>query len=146
MYVLGTDSGTAISDGIKAQSKVVEDSLLGIVGSAIASATGMLNTFISSLSSQMGSIQGRMTAAVVSATPTSVPVTVNNAASAAEYTTTRAVKAIGGLMDYYMGAKPYDTSTGKREIVLTLNGTEVARALVDDIRKVEDQSPRIVSD
>lgn len=146
MYTLGTDSGTAISDGIKAQSKVVEDSLLGIVGGAIVSATGMLNSFISSLSSQMGSIQGRMTAAVVSATPTSVPVTVNNAASAAEYTTTRAVKAIGGLMDYYMGEKPYDTSTSKREIVLTLNGTEVARALVDDIRKVEDQSPRIVSD
>lgn len=146
MYTLGTDSGTAISDGIKAQSKTVENSLLGIVGGAIASATGMLNTFILSLSSQMGSIQGRMTAAVVSATPTSVPVTVNNSASAAEYTTSRAVKAIGGLMDYYMGAKNYDTSTSKREIVLTLNGTEVARALVDDIRKVEDQSPRIVSD
>lgn len=34
----------------------------------------------------------------------------------------------------------------EREIVLLLNGIEVARALVPDIRAVEDQSPRIVSD
>lgn len=33
-----------------------------------------------------------------------------------------------------------------REIVLNLNGKEVARGLIDDIRAVEDQSPRIVSD
>lgn len=33
-----------------------------------------------------------------------------------------------------------------REIVLNINGKEAARALVDDIRSVEDQSPRIVSD
>lgn len=33
-----------------------------------------------------------------------------------------------------------------RYIVLTLNGKEVARGLIDDIRAVEDQSPRIVSD
>ena len=33
-----------------------------------------------------------------------------------------------------------------RDIVLTLNGKEVARGLIDDIRAVEDQSPRIVSD
>lgn len=36
--------------------------------------------------------------------------------------------------------------TGSREIVLNINGKEAARALVDDIRSVEDQSPRIVSD
>lgn len=33
-----------------------------------------------------------------------------------------------------------------KEIVLNLNGKEVARGLIDDIRAVEDQSPRIVSD
>lgn len=33
-----------------------------------------------------------------------------------------------------------------KEIVLNLNGREVARGLIDDIRAVEDQSPRIVSD
>lgn len=33
-----------------------------------------------------------------------------------------------------------------KEIVLKLNGKEVARGLIDDIRAVEDQSPRIVSD
>ena len=32
------------------------------------------------------------------------------------------------------------------EIVLNINGKEAARALVDDVRSVEDQSPRIVSD
>lgn len=36
--------------------------------------------------------------------------------------------------------------SAKREIVLNINGKEAARALVDDIRSVEDQSPRIVSD
>ena len=40
------------------------------------------------------------------------------------------------------------TSIGNtsREIVLNINGKEAARALVDDIRAVEDQSPRITSD
>lgn len=40
------------------------------------------------------------------------------------------------------------TSIGNtsREIVLNINGKEAARALVDDIRSVEDQSPRITSD
>lgn len=33
-----------------------------------------------------------------------------------------------------------------KDIVLTLNGREVARGMIDDIRAVEDQSPRIVSD
>lgn len=33
-----------------------------------------------------------------------------------------------------------------QEIVLNLNGREVARAMVGDLRAVEDQSPRIVSD
>lgn len=37
-------------------------------------------------------------------------------------------------------------SNSSREIVLNLNGKEVARGLVPDIRAVEDQSPRIVSD
>ena len=37
-------------------------------------------------------------------------------------------------------------TTSSREIVLNINGKEAARALVDDIRSVEDQSPRIVSD
>lgn len=36
--------------------------------------------------------------------------------------------------------------SAKREIVLNINGKEAARALVDDIRSVEDQSPRIESD
>lgn len=36
--------------------------------------------------------------------------------------------------------------SGNREIVLKLNGIEVARAIVDDLRDVEDQSPRIKSD
>lgn len=40
-----------------------------------------------------------------------------------------------------------NSAQGKaRDIVLTLNGKEVARGLIDDIRAVEDQSPRIVSD
>lgn len=37
-------------------------------------------------------------------------------------------------------------SAGEREIKMYLDGKEVARALVPDIRKVEDQSPRIESD
>ena len=37
-------------------------------------------------------------------------------------------------------------SAGEREIKMYLNGTEVARALIPDIRRVEDQSPRIESD
>ena len=39
-----------------------------------------------------------------------------------------------------------NSTTSSREIVLNINGKEAARALVDDIRSVEDQSPRIVSD
>lgn len=40
-----------------------------------------------------------------------------------------------------------NSAQGKaRDIVLTLNGKEIARGLIDDIRAVEDQSPRIVSD
>lgn len=35
---------------------------------------------------------------------------------------------------------------GDREIVLNINGKAFARAIVNDIRAVEDQSPRIVSD
>ena len=35
---------------------------------------------------------------------------------------------------------------GDREIVLNVNGKAFARAIVNDIRAVEDQSPRIVSD
>ena len=38
------------------------------------------------------------------------------------------------------------SGSGNREIVLNLNGIEVARAIVDDLRDVEDQSPRIKSD
>ena len=38
------------------------------------------------------------------------------------------------------------STTSSKEIVLNINGKEAARALVDDIRSVEDQSPRIVSD
>lgn len=34
----------------------------------------------------------------------------------------------------------------EKEIVLNLNGTEVARAILPDIRSAEDQSPRITSD
>lgn len=37
-------------------------------------------------------------------------------------------------------------SAGEREIKMYLDGTEVARALIPDIRRVEDQSPRIESD
>lgn len=37
-------------------------------------------------------------------------------------------------------------SAGEREIKMYLNGTEVARALIPDIRRAEDQSPRIESD
>lgn len=45
------------------------------------------------------------------------------------------------------GASAFANSTGpSREIVLSLNGREMARGLVPDIRAVEDQSPRIVSD
>lgn len=45
------------------------------------------------------------------------------------------------------GAVAMATNTNSsREIVLNLNGKEVARGLVPDIRSVEDQSPRIVSD
>lgn len=36
--------------------------------------------------------------------------------------------------------------SGSKEIVLNIDGKEFARATVDDIRAVEDQSPRIVSD
>lgn len=39
-----------------------------------------------------------------------------------------------------------NTQGRDKEIVLTLNGKEIARGLIDDIRAVEDQSPRIVSD
>lgn len=45
------------------------------------------------------------------------------------------------------GASAFAANAGQsREIVLSLNGREMARGLVPDIRAVEDQSPRIVSD
>lgn len=142
MYDLGTDSGTAISDGIQAQKQAVEDSLVGVVSSAISTASSMLNAFISSVSGNINSIQGRMSAAVASATPAAVPMTVSNTGASVE----RSIRALGKLMTY-TGTNGYATKSEQpTEIVLNLNGTEIARALVPDIRKVEDQSPRIVSD
>ena len=142
MYDLGTESGTAISDGIQAQKQAVEDSLVGVVSSAISTASSMLNAFISSVSGNINSIQGRMSAAVASATPAAVPMTVSNTGASVE----RSIRALGKLLTY-TGDNSYTTKSAQpTEVVFNLNGTEVARALVPDIRKVEDQSPRIVSD
>lgn len=44
------------------------------------------------------------------------------------------------------GIMAMSSSSDNREIVLTLNGIEMARALIDNIRSVQSQSPAIVSD
>ena len=43
-------------------------------------------------------------------------------------------------------AMAMNSGSQSREVVLNVNGKEFARATIDDIRSVEDQSPRIVSD
>ena len=62
------------------------------------------------------------------------------AATTPQFTTENAVSQAAGVVAMA------STSNGNREIVLNLNGTEVARAVVDNIRSVESQSPAIVSD
>ena len=73
---------------------------------------------------------------VASANYDMAPATV----SAPRFTTENAVSQAAGVVAMA------STSSGNREIVLNLNGTEVARAVVDDIRSVESQSPAIKSD
>lgn len=62
------------------------------------------------------------------------------AASAPRFTTENAVAQAAGMVA--MAAMP----SGNKEAVFILNGTEVARALLPDLRAVESQSPAIVSD
>lgn len=52
----------------------------------------------------------------------------------------------GASMEAAGAVAMVSNASTSREIVLNLNGKEVARGLVPDIRAVEDQSPRIVSD
>lgn len=59
--------------------------------------------------------------------------------SAPRFTAENAVTSAAGML-------ALSQSSGSREIVLTLNGIEMARALIDNIRSVESQSPAIVSD
>lgn len=73
---------------------------------------------------------------VASANYDMAPATV----SAPRFTTENAVSQAAGVVAMA------STSGSNREIVLQLNGTEVARAVVDNIRSVESQSPAIKSD
>lgn len=65
-------------------------------------------------------------------------VTSNKPSDPGSASTQRQLEQLAGLLSMPGG--------GNREIVLKLNGIEVARAIVDDLRDVEDQSPRIKSD
>ena len=65
-------------------------------------------------------------------------VTSNKPSDPGSASTQRQLEQLAGLLSMPRG--------GNREIVLKLNGIEVARAIVDDLRDVEDQSPRIKSD
>ena len=65
-------------------------------------------------------------------------VTSNKPSDPGSASTQRQLEQLAGLLSM--------SGSGNREIVLKLNGIEVARAVVDDIRDVEDQSPRIKSD
>ena len=65
-------------------------------------------------------------------------VTSNKPSDPGSASTQRQLEQLAGLLSM--------SGSGNREIVLNLNGIEVARAIVDDLRDVEDQSPRIKSD
>ena len=65
-------------------------------------------------------------------------VTSNKPSDPGSASTQRQLEQLAGLLSM--------SGSGNREIVLKLNGIEVARAIVDDLRDVEDQSPRIKSD
>lgn len=62
-----------------------------------------------------------------------------SSASTPRFTTENAVASAAGML-------ALSQSSGSREIVLTLNGIEMARAIIDNIRAVESQSPAIISD
>lgn len=65
-------------------------------------------------------------------------VTSNRPSDPGSASTQRQLEQLAGLLSM--------PGSGNREIVLKMNCIEVARAIVDDLRDVEDQSPRIKSD
>lgn len=75
---------------------------------------------------------GSVSAANASMTPA--------ASTAPQNATETAITQAAGMMAMAASAG------GSREVVFQVNGTEFARAIIPDMRAVEDQSPRIVSD
>lgn len=73
-------------------------------------------------------------------------VSVGLAKSAGEAAERRKAKQSDQTIQYANIMDLMNAADRNQEIVLNLNGREVARAMVGDLRAVEDQSPRIVSD
>lgn len=88
-------------------------------------------TFTAQLAENMPSIQSAMAASVQGYTPSSVVAAPK--------------QDIGQAMSKAVGAiSLMQNNNQSREIVLNLNGTEIARGLINDIRAVESQSPAII--
>lgn len=123
------DVGKALTDGmsegILSGMETVVNSAVSVAKAAVEAARKEMANFIPTASASVSASNASMT-----------PVSATTPRFSAE----NAIASAAGMM-----AMSQLAGSG-REVVFTLNGTELARAIIPDIRAVESQSPAIVSD
>ena len=129
MEEIGVDSMNAMNEALKERGGVAVDTMTSIADRIVSEANRINAAYkmIGAVKSSISSVSSALTSR------SSENSDRKNAQANANASRSAAANAVAS------------SGSGQRNIVLNLNGKEVARAIVPDIRSVESQSPRVVN-